>query len=120
MQSTPHPIQTKRFAIQRDFSNGLLTQWEEEFPQGLEEYGVTEEQFKNTIQNLNRLFLETEHYSCFSCFEAAIACFSFYTYYLCFSGQYSRVRNSIHFTIVNRTKINFFLCAGQTKNRIIH
>lgn len=83
---------TKRFAIQRDFSDGLLTKWEEVFPPGLEEYGVTEEQFRFTIQNLNRLFYETEQYTCLSCFEASIACISFYTYYLCFPGQYNRVR----------------------------
>mmetsp|Transcript_134303 Transcript_134303/g.199880 ORF Transcript_134303/g.199880 Transcript_134303/m.199880 type:complete len:134 (-) Transcript_134303:8-409(-) len=88
-----------RFCIQRNYSEGLLTQWEEEFPQGLDQFGVTEEQFQFTIRQLNRLFKEAEEYHCTTCIEASLACLSFYSLYLCLPGQYKRGKRRIELFI---------------------
>ena len=80
-----------RFVVERDYSDGLLTRWQEQFPEGLDQFGVTEDQFLFTIARLNQMFKEAEEYGCTTCFEASIACLSFYSLYLCIPGQYKRV-----------------------------
>merc|ERR1712063_208699 len=84
-----------RLVVQRDYSQGLLTQWKDEFPEGLEQFGVTEEQFHYTIQHLNRMFKETEEYRFTTFLEASLACLSFYTLYICIPGQYQRGKRRI-------------------------
>ena len=93
--TTINYIMSKRFVVHRDYSNGLLTQWEDVFPAGLEEYGVSEDQFHNTIQTLNQMFSQTEYYGCTTCLESLVGCMTFYSYYLCFSGQYERGKKMI-------------------------
>lgn len=85
----------ERFVVQRDYTNGLITQWEDVFPNGLEQYGVSEDDFHRTIHRLNDLFKQTETYQCTSFIESCIGCLSLYTFYLCFSGQYRRGKKRI-------------------------
>jgi len=79
-----------RIVIQRDYSQGFQTQWNEEFPPELAHYGVTEDQFYYTIHRLNELFHQTEHYGITTCLEASLAFFTLYTSWLCIPSQYTR------------------------------
>ena len=80
-----------KIAINRDFSQGLVTRWESEFPGLLLEHGVTEEEFETTINRLNELFSEAEDYRCTTCVESLLSCFTLFTYNVLFSSQYMRV-----------------------------
>mmetsp|Transcript_666 Transcript_666/g.1550 ORF Transcript_666/g.1550 Transcript_666/m.1550 type:complete len:135 (+) Transcript_666:357-761(+) len=81
--------------VDRSYINGTLTQFIETFPDPLRKSGVTETEFGETIRWINRLFLETETYSCFSFMESFAHCVSFYSLHLCYKNSYARAMKQL-------------------------
>ena len=85
--------EVERIAILRDYTQGMITKWNDKFPPQLAKYSISEEEFKETIDEMNILFYEAEKYNCFICLESLLCTLSFYTLRICFSSNYYRVNN---------------------------
>lgn len=83
----------EKVIVERDYSmGGNITRFRHDFPSRLKLWDVTEEEFRRTIMEINRLFSEAESLGCITFFEGCVGCLSLFSLFLCYENHYQKVR----------------------------
>eukprot|EP01100_Stratorugosa_tubuloviscum_P009431 TRINITY_DN3969_c0_g1_i1.p1 TRINITY_DN3969_c0_g1~~TRINITY_DN3969_c0_g1_i1.p1 ORF type:complete len:130 (-),score=29.51 TRINITY_DN3969_c0_g1_i1:112-501(-) len=89
--------------IERDYTKGILTQFEENFPEELSGK-ISSEEFKSIIQNINGLFRRAETYDYCGFLESLIGCATCFTLYICYRPRYSRILGQLDRFLINENE----------------
>eukprot|EP01111_Echinosteliopsis_oligospora_P017557 TRINITY_DN7656_c0_g1_i1.p1 TRINITY_DN7656_c0_g1~~TRINITY_DN7656_c0_g1_i1.p1 ORF type:complete len:124 (+),score=31.25 TRINITY_DN7656_c0_g1_i1:91-462(+) len=78
--------------IQRDYTHGMLTQFDEAYPDAL--LGkITPEEYRRTIEQINEYFKEAETIDSTTIIEGCLGCLSLFTLFLCRDDKYKKTIN---------------------------
>ncbi|GCC17513.1 golgin subfamily A member 7B-like isoform X2 [Chiloscyllium punctatum] len=86
-------LATKVF-IQRDYTDGILCQFQTKFPPELESR-VERHYFEDTVKTLNNYYAEAEKIGGTSYFEGCLACITAYIIFICMETRYEKVLKKI-------------------------
>ncbi|XP_078269430.1 golgin subfamily A member 7B-like isoform X2 [Rhinoraja longicauda] len=86
-------LATKVF-IQRDYTDGILCQFQSKFPPELENR-VERHYFEETVKTLNNYYAEAEKIGGTSYFEGCMACVTAYVIFMCMETRYEKVLKKI-------------------------
>jgi len=85
-----------RILIPRDYSHSVnVTCFDDTYPERLKQYGISEEQFKQTIRILNSLYFSSEETNCTTFMEGCVGCLSLFSLFLCYETNYKKVLRRI-------------------------
>eukprot|EP01130_Rhizamoeba_saxonica_P018279 TRINITY_DN9093_c0_g1_i1.p1 TRINITY_DN9093_c0_g1~~TRINITY_DN9093_c0_g1_i1.p1 ORF type:complete len:116 (+),score=12.07 TRINITY_DN9093_c0_g1_i1:59-406(+) len=85
-----HLKQGETIRIERDYSNGTLTQYSEQMPEQLIDI-IDEEQFNFTLAEINAGFRKAENTGLVTCMEGFIGCLTFFSIFFCIDSHFERV-----------------------------
>eukprot|EP00062_Callorhinchus_milii_P025849 gi/632987287/ref/XP_007910708.1/ PREDICTED: golgin subfamily A member 7B-like [Callorhinchus milii] len=86
-------LATKIF-IQRDYTGGILCQFQTKFPPELESR-VERQYFEETVKTLNSYYTEAEKIGGSSYLEGCLACVTAYVIFMCMETRYEKVLKKI-------------------------
>ncbi|XP_067858794.1 golgin subfamily A member 7B-like isoform X2 [Heptranchias perlo] len=86
-------LATKVF-IQRDYTDGILCQFQSKFPPELESR-VERHYFEETVKTLNNYYAEAEKIGGSSYLEGCLACVTAYVIFMCMETRYEKVLKKI-------------------------
>jgi len=80
--------------IQRDYSD-IVTKFEKDFPNELQNSGITQEQFDYTITKINQWLEKAETVDSTNILEEFFGCITFFSLFLCYDDKYKKVIKNI-------------------------
>lgn len=76
--------------VERDYSLGMHVRFVTDYPDELNGYQLSPDEFARTIDTINRIFDEAEGWNWVNICEAFLACTSLYSLWLCWTPHYER------------------------------
>eukprot|EP01122_Echinamoeba_exundans_P015875 TRINITY_DN7800_c0_g1_i1.p1 TRINITY_DN7800_c0_g1~~TRINITY_DN7800_c0_g1_i1.p1 ORF type:complete len:173 (-),score=19.95 TRINITY_DN7800_c0_g1_i1:124-621(-) len=103
----PAPELTENVFIDRDYSVGLSTRFDESFPDVLARRNVDPEVYSRAIRHINGFFERAEEVNCTSFWEGCFGLISFWSLFLCYRQKSYRIFDEMRDWIAQENRQNW-------------